>query len=146
VSLHGRETFIGRCQPPLEHSATEQTQRRKAPSAAIVRCSGVYSRTLAQARIEPMRHAADGEAMADYGGIVIITREPDLADAPFYREQHSVVGRFVGHREGDDGSFLEASPVEMWDDVDEAIAWGRGRAPVVVVRLGEHDRHDLLSG
>jgi hypothetical protein len=83
-----------------------------------------------------MRHAADGEAMADYGGIVIITREPDLADAPFYREQHSAVGRFVAHREGDDGSFLEASPVEMWDDVDEAIAWGRGRAPVVVVRLG----------
>ncbi len=83
-----------------------------------------------------MRHAADGEAMADYAGIVVITREPDLPDAPHYREEHSVGGRFIGHRESDDGSFLEASPVEKWDDVDEAIAWGCSRAPVVVVRLG----------
>jgi hypothetical protein len=74
--------------------------------------------------------------MADYGGIVVITREPDLDDAPYYREPHSVEGRFIGHREGDDGSFLEASPVEAWDDVEDAIAWGRSRAPVVVVRLG----------
>jgi hypothetical protein len=40
----------------------------------------------------------------------------------------TVVGRFVGHQEVDDCPFLEASPLKMWDDVDEAIARGHGRA------------------
>ena len=74
--------------------------------------------------------------MTDYGGVVVITREPDLAEAPHYQEPHSVVGRFIGHREAQDGSFLEASPIKAWDDVEDAIAWGRSRAPIVVIRLG----------
>jgi hypothetical protein len=74
--------------------------------------------------------------MSDYGGIVHITREPDLNEAPYYRDPHSTEGRFVGHREHEDGSFAEASPVEAWSEVEEAIRWGRSRAPIVVVRLG----------
>jgi hypothetical protein len=74
--------------------------------------------------------------MTDDGGIVYITREPDLDDAPYYRDPYSIEGRFTGHREHQDGSFAEASPVEAWNDVEEAIAWGRSRAPIVIVRLG----------
>jgi hypothetical protein len=76
--------------------------------------------------------AADGR----YGGIVIITREPEIRSAPFFHDQHGTDGRFVGHRESEDGRFVEASPVESWSDVNQAIEWGRSRAPLVVVRLG----------
>jgi hypothetical protein len=79
---------------------------------------------------------ADSPDMPEYEGIALITREPDMEEPPYYREPHSTVGRFIGHREREDGSFAEASPVEAWTDVDEAIRWARARAPVVVVRLG----------
>ena len=65
-----------------------------------------------------------------------ITREPDMDEAPYYRDPHSTKGRFIGHREHEDGSFAEASPVEAWNDVEEAIRWARSCAPMVVVRLG----------
>jgi hypothetical protein len=80
----------------------------------------------------------------EYSGIVFISREPDLDESPYYIDPHSTVGRFVGHREGEDGAFLDASPVEAWDDVEEAIRWARTRAPKVVVRLG-NTRDTLYS-
>jgi hypothetical protein len=80
--------------------------------------------------------------VAGYGGIVYITKEPDLEGAPYYSDPHGTRGRFIGHREADDGSFAEASPVEAWNDVEEAIAWARTRAPRVAVRLGS--THDTI--
>jgi hypothetical protein len=44
--------------------------------------------------------------------------------------------RFYGHWEADDrGGVLEQGP--GWEDVEAAIEWGRARAPVVILRLGE---------
>jgi hypothetical protein len=73
---------------------------------------------------------------SNYGGIVFITREPEFDLAPYFHDQEDIRGTFIGHRESENGHFLEASPVESWADVQEAIAWGRSRAPLVVVRLG----------
>ena len=63
-------------------------------------------------------------------GVVYIAEE--LADA-------AVPGptRYYGHWEADDREgLLEQGP--GWDDVEEAIAWGRARAPVVLLRLGRN--------
>jgi hypothetical protein len=70
---------------------------------------------------------ADSPDMPEYEGLALITREPDMEEPPYYREPHSTVGRFIGHREREDGSFVEASPVEAWTDVDEATG-GHERA------------------
>jgi hypothetical protein len=49
-----------------------------------------------------------------------------------YNDTHRV---FIGHWEAEDPpQNLEAGP--GWDDVEEAVAWGRERALKVLVRLG----------
>jgi hypothetical protein len=61
-------------------------------------------------------------------GIVYIAEELDDA---------AVRGptRYYGHWEAENrGGVLEQGP--GWDDVEEAIVWGRARAPVVLLRLG----------
>jgi hypothetical protein len=86
--------------------------------------------------VEEQLPFADSSDMTEYEGVVHITREPDMDEPPYYGAPHSTYGRFTGHREHEDGSFAEASPVEAWNDVEEAIKWGRTHAPMVVVRLG----------
>ena len=45
---------------------------------------------------------------------------------------------FTGYWDrGDPPEVLEQGP--GWDDVEEAVAWGRARAPKVVLRLGATD-------
>lgn len=44
--------------------------------------------------------------------------------------------RFYGHWESQDpNTLLEQGP--GWDEIEDAVTWGRERAPVVLLRLGE---------
>jgi hypothetical protein len=50
------------------------------------------------------------------------------------------LGPAYGHVDG--GPHTETTAEEgQWDDISDAIAWGRERAPVVLVRVGYSDYH-----
>ena len=61
-------------------------------------------------------------------------------DSPFGSRALSDLRHWIGHAESyteDDDYYEEAQPDGgWWDSVDDAIAWGRSRAPIVLVRLG----------
>jgi hypothetical protein len=61
-----------------------------------------------------------------------------MDDSPWERPSVAPLGRWVGHVEPyDDDHYEEGRPDgEWWDSVDDAIAWGRERAPIVLVRIG----------
>jgi hypothetical protein len=53
---------------------------------------------------------------------------------------------YVGHWEHEEPSphMVEEGP--GWDDIDEAIAWGRARAPLVIVQLGSSEEDTYSAG
>ena len=58
-------------------------------------------------------------------------------DHPFERPVIADLSRWVGHVESyKHDHYEEAQPDGgWWDSVDDAIAWGRSRAPIVLVRI-----------
>jgi hypothetical protein len=118
-------------------NSTRDSHRSHRPHGARAGVIAQRSRSRPAWRlVEEQLPFADSSDMTEYEGVVHITREPDMDEPPYYGAPHSTYGRFTGHREHEDGSFAEASPVEAWNDVEEAIKWGRTHAPMVVVRLG----------
>jgi hypothetical protein len=66
-------------------------------------------------------------------GVVFVGENFDLDDA------FRLTGLFSAHWEDPGGDAYLQGPAEV--PVAEAIAWGRERAPVVLVRLGDDDEH-----
>ena len=60
-------------------------------------------------------------------------------DSPFESRALSDLRHWIGHAEShrEDGDYYEEAQPEggWWDSVDDAIAWGRSRAPIVLVRI-----------
>jgi hypothetical protein len=61
-----------------------------------------------------------------------------MDDRPLERPPIDEMGRWIGHVESyRDDYYEEARPDGgWWDSVEEAIAWGRARTPIVLVRIG----------
>jgi hypothetical protein len=57
----------------------------------------------------------------------------------FGDEPHELSGRFTAHWEASEGPEHRDGPEGV--PVEEAIAWGRGEADVVLVRVGDEDQH-----
>src|SRR5690349_276196 len=67
---------------------------------------------------------------------VVYISSPD--DSPFARRSADELGRWVAHAESyrDDEYHEEAqADGEWWDRLEDVIAWGRSRAPIVLVRI-----------
>lgn len=69
---------------------------------------------------------------------------------PATGEMVSPAARFYGHWEAENGGgIIELGPQgdnEWWDGAEEAIAWGRARAPVVMIRLGNREDTYFTAG
>jgi hypothetical protein len=51
---------------------------------------------------------------------------------------------FYGHWEPAESETIESGP--GWDDPESAIAWGRERAPVVLIRIGQPPQQHYSAG
>lgn len=81
-------------------------------------------------------------------GVVFIA-PVDLA--PANGEMVSPAARFYGHWEAaGGGGIIELGPQgddgDWWEGAEDAIAWARQRAPVVVIRLGSRDDTYFSAG
>jgi hypothetical protein len=75
-------------------------------------------------------------------GAVYISWHPDAERWPRSPDEPLFQGHWEpGHRRQPD--FINGPG---WEDVEEAIAWGRERAPVVLVYLGSHEERIYSAG
>jgi hypothetical protein len=63
-----------------------------------------------------------------------------LDDEPWDDRDRARTAQWTGHIESNQDDYWEEGPPgpdrEWWPSADEAIAWARARAPIVLVRIG----------